>query len=243
MKSAAIRFSPLGDQAVLIQWDMNGEADIRTLHHGMETIKRAQLKGVRTLATSDHSIAVFYNPLEIAYGPLIGELERVLSRLERGGASTVRKVLHIPVVYGGDVGPDLAEVAQRTGLSEKEVVSIHSSADYLVYMLGFIVGTPYCGDLDERLVLSRRSSPRVKVEGGSIAIAGRQTIIYTVASPGGWHIIGRTPMTLFTPKTDPPFPYAAGDRIRFIPISAEEAEGWNDDRQSEWNERWNGSKL
>jgi inhibitor of KinA len=106
-------------------------------------------------------------------------------------------------------------------------------------MLGVIASFPYCGDVNSRLALKRRPSPRIRVEKGSIAIANRQTIIIPLASPSGWHMIGRTPMDTFNPSLHPPSPFLAGDYLKFEPISPQEAESWNDSKQSEWNEKWN----
>jgi KipI family sensor histidine kinase inhibitor len=122
----------------------------------------------------------------------------------------------VPVRYGGPDGPDLEEVARRTGHTPAEVVHIHSGAEYTVHMIGFTPGFPYLAGLPEALAVPRLESPRTTVPAGSVAIGGRQTGIYPLESPGGWRIIGRTTLQLFTPETDPPTLLQLGDRVRFV---------------------------
>lgn len=130
----------------------------------------------------------------------------------------------IPVVYGGNEGPDLDAVAQCTGLAPDQVIRLHSRARQTVLLIGFSPGFPYLGPLPKALHLPRRATPRATVPAGSVAIAGGQTGIYPRATPGGWHIIGRTPVTLFDPERNPPAYLSAGDRVRFRPISARDWE-------------------
>lgn len=130
----------------------------------------------------------------------------------------------VPVCYDRDLGPDLDEVASRSGLPVEEIVARHSGTDYHVYMLGFLPGFPYMGDLDRELRLPRRPSPRLAVPAGSVAIAAAMTAIYPLQSPGGWHVIGRTPVRLFDVDADPPALIAPGDSVRFRPITRSELE-------------------
>ena len=132
------------------------------------------------------------------------------------------RYLNIPVIYGGEQGPDLNEVAQHSGLTPAQVVELHASVDYVVWFLGFQPGFPYLGGLPTQLAMPRRAEPRLLVPAGSVGIGGAQTGIYPLATPGGWQLIGRTPLTLFSPSQ--PLPYAAGDRIRFVPIDEGEFE-------------------
>ncbi|MEB5970563.1 5-oxoprolinase subunit PxpB [Pantoea dispersa] len=125
--------------------------------------------------------------------------------------------IEIPVVYGGAGGPDLAEVARAAGLTSQQVVELHSSADYVVYFIGFQPGFPYLGGLDERLHTPRRAEPRLVVPGGSVGIGGSQTGIYPLAAPGGWQLIGHTSLSLFDPQQQPPTLLRPGDSIRFVP--------------------------
>ena len=127
------------------------------------------------------------------------------------------RYIEIPVVYGTAVGPDLGEVARHAGLSEKQVVELHSSIDYVVWFLGFQPGFPYLGGLPEQLATPRRDEPRLQVPAGSVGIGGAQTGIYPLATPGGWQLIGHTPLPLFDPQRDEPVLLRPGDTVRFIP--------------------------
>ena len=127
------------------------------------------------------------------------------------------RLIEIPVVYGGKLGPDLDEVAHHSGLSASQVVACHASVDYVVYFIGFQPGFPYLGGLDERLHTPRRAEPRVQVPKGSVGIGGSQTGIYPVVAPGGWQLIGRTQTALFAPDQHPPVLLRPGDRVRFVP--------------------------
>jgi KipI family sensor histidine kinase inhibitor len=139
--------------------------------------------------------------------------------------NTPRRTYELPVAYGGVHGEDLDDVADHAGISADEVISIHSGTDYRVYMLGFAPGFPYLGGMDERIATPRLASPRVRVPAGSVGIAETQTGVYPMASPGGWRLIGNTPVSLFDPNADPPVPFLPGSFIRFVPVSSEEAEG------------------
>jgi len=129
------------------------------------------------------------------------------------------RTVEIPVVYGGAGGPDLESVAKLTGHTPEEVAATHSGADYLVYFLGFSPGFPYLGGLPESIAVPRLETPRTRVPAGSVAIGGSQTGVYPLASPGGWRIIGRTPLRLFDPQTDPPTLLQMGDHVKFVPIA------------------------
>ncbi|GGL49195.1 5-oxoprolinase subunit PxpB [Sporolactobacillus putidus] len=178
------------------------------------------------------NVVFYYDPRQvIAYGKkdlpaqqqvvdyLLGLLERMAERKKQEKS---RRTVHIPVCYGGDFGPDLREVADIHNLSVDEVIAKHSEPEYLVYMLGFAPGFPFLGGLPEELATPRRAAPRVKIAAGSVGIAGRQTGAYPLDSPGGWQIIGRTPLPLFTPDTDPPTLLMAGDLVKFDPITEQE---------------------
>jgi len=134
------------------------------------------------------------------------------------GEAAAPRLGEIPTLYGGEYGPDIGAVAQHNGISEAEVISIHSGADYLVYMMGFLPGFPYLGGMSERIATPRLQTPRPSIPAGSVAIAERQTGIYPVESPGGWRIIGRTPVRLFDPGREPPVGIEPGDYLRFVPV-------------------------
>jgi inhibitor of KinA len=168
---------------------------------------------------------VVYDPLKIE----IARLQEAILRLHRiTGPSLVPepKTLSVPVVYGGEYGPDLEWVAAFHKISAEEVIRLHVETVYRVYMIGFTPGYPYLGELPEGLATPRRESPRTAVPKGSVAIAHRQTGIYPVQSPGGWHILGWTPIKLFDAGHWPPTPLEMGDRVRFFPIQKEEIERW-----------------
>lgn len=131
---------------------------------------------------------------------------------------TLKNVIHIPVLYNLEMGPDLEEVASYNNLTIEEVVQIHTTNEYLVYMLGFMPGFPFLGGLDERIHTPRRSEPRVKINAGSVGIANNQTGLYPSDSPGGWQIIGRTPLKVFDQYSEPMTLYEAGDYIKFYSI-------------------------
>jgi KipI family sensor histidine kinase inhibitor len=137
--------------------------------------------------------------------------------------NTPRRIYELPVAYGDAHGEDLDDVADHADMTADEVIAIHSGTDYRVYMLGFAPGFPYLGGMDERIATPRLSSPRVRVPAGSVGIAETQTGVYPMASPGGWRLIGNTPVSLFDPNTDPPVPFLPGSFIRFVPVSSEEA--------------------
>jgi KipI family sensor histidine kinase inhibitor len=165
-----------------------------------------------------------YRSLSLRYNPLLTSPERlsfVLEELE-GHLREVEipppRVVEIPVLYGGEQGPDLGVVAAHSGLAPEEVVATHAGTDYPIYMIGFTPGFCYLGGLDGRIATPRRETPRTLIPGGSVGIAESQTGVYPVDSPGGWQIIGRTPLRLFAPERENPFLYEAGDRIHFVPI-------------------------
>ncbi|WP_240417660.1 5-oxoprolinase subunit PxpB [Paenibacillus periandrae] len=231
-------YLPLGDQVLLLQFAQEVSKELNLyIHQYVQAIQAARIKGIRQVVASFCSISISYDPIFIRYQHLVNALQQI-DTSEKAIGVRKGKVLHIPVVYGGEYGQDLDDVADTVGLSPEEVVRIHSSEAYLIYMLGFIASFPYCGDLNSRISVPRRINPRVKVEKGSIAIANQQTSIYPVSSPGGWHIIGRTPLNTFDPYSNPPSLFRAGDYIKFEAITAAEAEGWNELTRKEWTELW-----
>jgi KipI family sensor histidine kinase inhibitor len=187
------------------------------------------ISGVTETLPAYCTLEVFYDPLIVGYDELCAAL---LSRVtpESGLTETVDadkkspRTVVIPVCYGGDFGPDLGYVAEHAGLTADEVVALHCSVDYRIYMLGFLPGFPYLGGLDERLVTPRLTTPRTVIPAGSVGIGGAQTGIYPLASPGGWQLIGATPLRVYDPARNPAILYRAGDFIRFKPIDKSEYE-------------------
>ena len=176
---------------------------------------RARIAGVTETVPAFASLLVRYDPLRTDFDAVSEALRRLAGNIAAGNTQAGRTV-DVPVCYGGAYGEDLPVVARHAGLSEEEVIRLHSGRTYRIYMLGFLPGFPYLGGLDERLFTPRRETPRTRIPAGSVGIGGQQTGIYPMESPGGWQLIGRTPLCLFAPGRT--LPYAAGDSIRFVPI-------------------------
>lgn len=207
---------PLGDAAVVLHLDGAIDAAMAGRVRAIaEALRGAQLRGVVDVVPAFASVAVCLDP---AHAPPPGEIEATLAaaaeaaRPEQGEPA---RTMEVPVVYGGAHGPDLADVARHTGLDPAEIVARHTAGDYLVHAIGFAPGFPYLGGLDPRLATPRRATPRSRVPAGSVGIGGAQTGVYPFATPGGWNLIGRTPLSLFDPRREPAALLRAGDRVRF----------------------------
>lgn len=216
------RFRLSGDCALLAEYgdgiDLAINDKVRAL---TALLKRDLPAGVEAVVPAYRSLSLLYDPLTTDPPRLIELLRRLEADYSPSRAGEA-KIVAIPVCYGGDFGPDLGVVAAHAGLSEQEVVALHSAVDYPIYMIGFTPGFCYLGGLDSRLRTPRRTTPRTTLPAGAVGIAESQTGMYPVESPGGWQIIGRTPLRLFAPERERPFLYAAGDRIRFVPIDEAE---------------------
>ncbi len=180
-------------------------------------VEEAHIAGIEEIIPSYRSLLVAYDPQLISFEDLTDQLKDIEKTLSGVKIPEHRRV-EIPTLYGGEFGPDLDFVARHHGLTSEEVIRIHSSQDYLVYMLGFTPGFAYLGGNLEKIATPRLNTPRVEVPAGSVGIAENQTGIYPIESPGGWQIIGRTPLTLFNPFQPPHFLLMVGDMVRFIPI-------------------------
>jgi len=169
-----------------------------------------------------------YRSLLLIYDPDVTDpdrLETLVASLDDTGIALddqACRVVEIPVCYGGDFGPDICNIQKISGLTKEQVIQVHTAPEYLIYMVGFTPGFAFLGGLDERLFAPRLETPRIAVPKGSVGIANNQTGIYPISSPGGWQIIGRTPLNLFAPQKKDPFLYQAGDKIKFVPISESE---------------------
>jgi len=175
-------------------------------------------RGVTNVHPAYASILIDFDPLAVSPR----DMEFVVTRLYAQAAAAPLpepRMVEIPVAYGGEYGPDLEAVAVLTGHTPEEVIALHSGAEYLVYFLGFSPGFPYLGGLPEAIAAPRLETPRKRVPAGSVAIGGRQTGVYPLASPGGWRIIGCTPLQLFRPDADPPVLLQMGDHVRFVPVA------------------------
>jgi KipI family sensor histidine kinase inhibitor len=222
-----VELLPYGDDVLLIRWYVPGTvpdpATVEEVDAWARRIRAAGIPGVQQVFPAFDSLAVIYDPVRLSYDQLAERIRQLDRQLPPEAAATV-PLLEVPVVYGGEYGPDLPSVAKACGLSEEEVVDIHTGKPYKVWMIGFLSGFPYAGALDERLVLPRKASPSLSVRAGSVAIAGNLTGIYPLASPGGWHVIGWTPWAIFDLKREPPALFQAGYRIRFRAIPEAEAD-------------------
>ncbi len=221
-----------GDRCLVIRFG-NG-IDVATGRRcavAANALRNAAIRGVSDIVPTFDTVAVHYLPARFAANTsrrhLEIEIERVLHRTDLDDPhATGGSVIKIPVCYGGEYGPDLSDVAQRIGVSEDEVVALHSGTPLHVFMLGFAPGAPFTGVLDERFALPRRATPRTAIPAGSVGVANRQTFIYPNQLPGGWNIIGRTPLTLFDPMREPATTVAPGDSVQFVPISEQEFKNW-----------------
>jgi len=205
----------LGDNALLvtfartISWDVG----IR-VRSAARRIRDTHLSSVTDVVPAYTTLAVYFDSRAVSFATVSSEVATLIG--DADAASDDRSTLiEIPVRYDG---PDLAEVAERTGLTQDELIEKHCSRTYRAYMTGFAPGFTYLGDLDEALVLPRRTSPRVRVPVGSVAIAGAQTAVYPLVTPGGWHLIGTTSVAMFDPARDPPALVRAGDSVRFVRV-------------------------
>lgn len=223
---SAVRFLTLGDSAVSVEFGQEINLDINSQVIAFKeavavAVRSQELVGIIETVPTYCSLMIVYNPLLLDYDELIAALKGLIAGLQLESGK-VREVVEIPVCYGGEYGPDLAEVAELHDMSESEVIACHSKCEYPIYMLGFVAGFPYLGGMNEALATPRKKSPRLKIPAGSVGIAGSQTGIYSVESPGGWQIIGRTPLKLYDAAKENPILLSAGQSIRFKPISETE---------------------
>ncbi len=217
-----IKFLPLGDSALTIEFANEISSEVNEkVRLSEEKIKRENIYGITEIVPTYRSLTIYYNPFRLSYEALLEHLQTIDFNSSKSHKNK-KKIISVPVLYGGDSGPDLNNVADYCKLSIDEIIKIHSKNEYLIYMLGFMPGFPYLGGLDARLFVPRLPKPRLSIAGGSVGIGGEQTGIYPLKSPGGWQIIGRTPLKLFDINSDNPFLFKAGDYIKFVPISEDE---------------------
>ncbi len=216
------RFLPGGDKSLCIEFGDEISPQIsRQVRRMLLAIQKAKIAGITEVVPAYRSLLVYYNPLQISSEELRSRCEAI----EQGAEDSELPrptITEIPTVYGGEYGPDLEFVARYSGISAEEVIKIHSGATYLIYMLGFMPGFPYLGGMSPKIATPRLETPRSKVPGGSVALAGGETGIYTAESSGGWQLIGRTPLELFNPHKEPPTLLRAGDYLTFVSITPQE---------------------
>src|SRR5438552_108257 len=216
------RYIANGDRMILIEFSEGISKEINLQVHQMASVlETTRISGVVEWVPSYRTLGILYDPLETSFQDLIESLDQIKDLSGQAQAGPSRRI-EIPVAYGGKMGPDLDFVAQHNQLSTEEVIRLHTATDYLVYLLGFTPGFPYLGGMATQIATPRRVEPRSRVPAGSVAIGGNQTGIYPIESPGGWRIIGRTPLKLFDLNREDPFLLRAGDRVRFCSITLDE---------------------
>ncbi|WP_082233295.1 5-oxoprolinase subunit PxpB [Halobacillus massiliensis] len=225
--------TPLGDQALVVNVSdhINEDAQKKILNL-TQALEEQKPEWMIEYIPAFTTITIFYNPFSFrnSYFPYeqakasVAEIIATVKETEMEEPRTIE----IPVCYGGDYGPDLEFVAEHNGLTQEEVIDIHQSGDYIVYMIGFAPGFPFIGGMSEKIAAPRRESPRLKIPALTVGIAGNQTGVYPIETPGGWQLIGRTPVKLFTPEAETPSLLKAGDRIRFKQIDSDQYKSWED---------------
>jgi KipI family sensor histidine kinase inhibitor len=216
-----VRFKPSSDQSLLVYFGheiaLQAHERVRRL---LRLLELEPVAGVRNLHPAYCSVLVKFDALKLGHDELEAILRKYLDRLEEVTLPEPHQV-EIPVCYGGEYGPDLAEVCAMHGLTAAQAIELHVSAEYLVYFLGFVPGFAYLGGLPEELVTPRLATPRRRVPAGSVGIAGSQTGVYPFATPGGWRVLGRTPIAMFRTDRDGLSLLSIGDHVKFVPISSE----------------------
>jgi inhibitor of KinA len=233
MKADRLDFAPLGDRALTITvGDLIDEATHRRVRAVSALLDARSPRGIVDQVPAFTSIVVHYapehvdgDPQDSPYSRLVRQLGAVLAIVRDDDLPPPRTV-EIPVCYGGDLGPDLEDVARQHHLDAESVIRIHAAPSYLVYMVGFMPGFAYLGGLAPELVTPRRHSPRTAVPAGTVGIGGQQTGVYPLVSPGGWNLIGRTPLQIFDVARETPALLETGDRVRFRPITRREFDHW-----------------
>jgi inhibitor of KinA len=218
-KIAGAQFQSASDQSLLIyfgeQITLGAHQRVRKL---LRLLQQEPIADVRNLNPAYCSILVSFDALKLQHRQLEEILLGYLARLDAMHIAEGRE-LRIPTCYGGEFGPDMNEVAALHGMTPDQVIELHASVTYVVYFLGFVPGFAYLGELPEALATPRLDSPRRSTPPGSVGVAGNQTGVYPFATPGGWRLIGRTPIPMFRPDREPMSFLSIGDRVRFTPIS------------------------
>jgi len=216
-----VRFQPSSDQSLLVYFGheitLQAHEQVRRL---LRLLESEPIADVRNLHPAYCSLLVKFDALKLRHDELESIVRKYLDRLEEVNLPEPRQV-EIPVCYGGEYGPDLSDVAAMHGMTSVQAIELHTSTSYLVYFLGFVPGFAYLGELPEALVTPRLAAPRRKVPAGSVGIAGSQTGVYPFATPGGWRLLGRTPIAMFRTDRKGFSLLSIGDRVRFVPISSE----------------------
>ncbi len=217
-----ISFLTCGDSAVTVELSKEINEDTNKLiRYISSSLDEKRPRGVIESVPAFCSVTVYFDPFKTSRERLEKAICRIIADY-KPSADNCGRLFRIPVCYEGELSPDMESVCAHTGLSRDEVIKLHTSPEYLIYMLGFLPGFAYLGGLDKRLETPRLETPRTLIPEGSVGIGGKQTGIYPLASPGGWRLIGRTPVKVYSPHRDEPILYRAGDRIKFYPITYDE---------------------
>ncbi|PWA12840.1 allophanate hydrolase [Pueribacillus theae] len=214
--------TPIGDCGIRIHF--GDEVSVKTNQKIIaykSLLEKKDCEGITDIVPGYTTLSLFYDPSRYTYKQMFHIIEEIHDKVKIAPEKKA-VIYHIPTCYGEPYGVDLHVVAKCNGISPEEVIAIHSGKNYYIYMLGFLPGFPYLGGLEKRIATPRLDTPRLKVPAGSVGIAGEQTGIYPLDSPGGWRIIGRTPVKLFEPEREPSILFEAGNYIRFEPIEADE---------------------
>ena len=217
-----IKLLTAGDSSILLQFGNTIDPAInRKIAATVQLMREQHINGVTDVIPAFCSLLINYDPRVISYEQIKGRME-ALVKIDVTAGDTRKRVFEIPVCYGGEYGPDIRNIADHAGMSVEEVIQIHTSRDYLIYMLGFLPGFTYLGGLDERIHTPRLANPRIRIPAGSVGIGGSQTGIYPMDSPGGWQLMGMTPVKTYDPDREVPILVEAGDYIRFVAIDEDE---------------------
>ena len=217
-----VRYLPAGDEAIVIEFGKTIDEEINNRVISMATsIRNKRIKGVREILPTYRSLMVFYNPKKISYIRLVSTVKS-LDYKDSIDEEESKKTLIVPCCYDESFGPDLEDMSRELGITREEIVKIHTGMKYKIYMLGFLPGFVYLGGLDKRINIPRLKTPRTRIPARSVGIGGAQTGVYPVDSPGGWRLIGSTPLDFYDIKRDNPILCEAGEYIKFKPISRRE---------------------
>lgn len=217
-----IKILTAGDSSLLIEFGQEISPKInQKITSTVQLMKEQHIEGVVDIIPAFCSLLINYDPRVIGYEELKERMKNLV-KVDVKSQAGKKRIFEIPVCYGGEYGPDIENIANHAGLSVDEVIKIHSSRDYLIYMLGFLPGFTYLGGLDERIHTPRLANPRLKIRAGSVGIGGSQTGIYPLESPGGWQLMGMTPVKTYDPEREVPILVEVGDYIRFVPVTEDE---------------------
>ena len=230
-ESSYFKLYPMGDSAIVVEFGkvLSPSVHARVMSFA-NSLEVNPVYGIIEFVPAFTTITIYYDPWIVSKGgkqdayETMSVITHTLLTTLKSTTNTSYRIVDIPVCYGGKSGPDLSFVASHSGLSDEEVIAIHTAGDYKVYMIGFAPGFPYLGGMDTRISAPRKDTPRTLIPAGSVGIAGMQTGIYPIETPGGWQLIGRTPIALFDPVRENPSLLNAGDKVRFILIGLKEYE-------------------